>query len=388
MNKIILFVFCVPLLVKAQSLSSLNFASGYSAQSDILFVLKPVKLQNEVAVFFELRVQAATSSISDYQIAWEKRSTFTEKNSETLNIKADTLQKSEKVLKGKISFPRPSQDWYLLARVTGKVPESIWRYSLKIEDKYPVNGYLQGDDGPVMEPYARLNRKYKLVGSGSGKQLSVFYYKQNFPAGSPPFAERDVPVDRFLFADSTFRLNPGSEVSWKKEGLYLVQEDTTAAEGFSFRTVNENYPRYSRMDELTPPLIFITTQAEYNELLAANNEKPKFDKVILDITRDKDRAKNFMRSYFRRVELANMLFTSYKEGWKTDRGMIYLIYGPPDEVSRNEGNEIWYYKNFQARFTFVKSGSVYDPNLYVLLRDKRYTEKWYSTIDLWRKSRY
>jgi GWxTD domain-containing protein len=388
MNRIILLVLCFPVITGAQSLSSFNFASSYSTQSDIVFVAKQVKLQNEVAVFFELKVQTATASLSDYQVTWEKRNTSSEKVGELLSVKVDTLRRSEKVLRGKISFARSSQDWFLLIKVAGKVPESVWRYVLKIEDKYPVNGYVQTGDGPVLEPYVRLNVNYTLVGSGSGKPLSVFYYKQAFPAGSPPFAERGEPVDRFLFADSTFRLSPGSEVSWKKEGLYLVQEDTTLAEGFAFRAVNENYPRYARMDELTPPLIFVTTQVEYNQLVAANNEKPKFDKVILDITRDQERAKKFMRSYFRGVEVANALFTSYKEGWKTDRGMIYLIYGHPDEVSRNDNNEIWYYKNFQTRFTFVKSGSVYDPNLFVLLRDKRYTEKWYSIIDLWRKSRY
>ena len=108
----------------------------------------------------------------------------------------------------------------------------------------------------------------------------------------------------------------------------------------------------------------------------------------MDITGDRDRAKNFMRSYFRRVELANIYFSSYKQGWKTDRGMVYLIFGLPDEVSVNDGTETWFYKNTRTRFTFVRRGSVYDPHHSVLLRDKRFTEIWFSTIDLWRKSRF
>lgn len=106
------------------------------------------------------------------------------------------------------------------------------------------------------------------------------------------------------------------------------------------------------------------------------------------MTGDRDRAKTFMRNYFRRVELANNYFTSYKQGWKTDKGMIYLIYGLPDEVSINDGTETWYYKTARSRFTFVKRGSVYDPQNYVLLRHKRFAESWFSTIDLWRKSRF
>jgi hypothetical protein len=95
-----------------------------------------------------------------------------------------------------------------------------------------------------------------------------------------------------------------------------------------------------------------------------------------------------MRIYYRRVELTNQYFSSYKAGWKTDRGMIYLIFGLPDEVSVNDGNEVWYYKVTRTRFTFVKSGSVYDPDNYILLRDKKFMETWFSMVDLLRKSRF
>jgi hypothetical protein len=68
--------------------------------------------------------------------------------------------------------------------------------------------------------------------------------------------------------------------------------------------------------------------------------------------------------------------------------MVYLIFGVPDEISKNQGNEVWYYRSSNSRFTFVKAGSIYDADNYVLLRDKRFMEAWYSTIDLWRKSRF
>ena len=137
-----------------------------------------------------------------------------------------------------------------------------------------------------------------------------------------------------------------------------------------------------------PPLILITTPEEFNDLTNSKGEKAKFDKTILSITGDKDRARTFMKNFFHNIELANIYFSSYKEGWKTDRGMLYLIFGLPDEVSKNSGNEIWTYKNLNnTRFTFVKSGSVYDPENYVLLRDKHFTDVWFGTVDLCRKAR-
>ncbi len=137
-----------------------------------------------------------------------------------------------------------------------------------------------------------------------------------------------------------------------------------------------------------PPLILITAPDEFNELSNVKGEKAKFDKVILNITGDKERAKIFMKNFFHNIELANIYFSSYKEGWKTDRGMMYLIFGLPDEVSKNSGNEIWNYKNLNTKFTFVKSGSVYDPENYVLLRDKKFSDIWLSVVDLWRKGRF
>ena len=110
--------------------------------------------------------------------------------------------------------------------------------------------------------------------------------------------------------------------------------------------------------------------------------------MILDITNDKDRAKNFMRSYFKRVEYANLFFTSFKEGWKTDRGMIFIVFGAPDEVQVTGQQEIWSYKNPRQSFYFNKAGSVYSPDHFVLTRDSKFTENWYLTIDLWRKSRF
>ncbi len=37
------------------------------------------------------------------------------------------------------------------------------------------------------------------------------------------------------------------------------------------------------------------------------------------------------------------LFTSYKEGWKTDKGMIFIVLGPPDKVQRSKDREVWTY---------------------------------------------
>ena len=97
-----------------------------------------------------------------------------------------------------------------------------------------------------------------------------------------------------------------------------------------------------------------------------------------------------MRSYFRRVELANYYFTSYKEGWKTDRGMIYIIFGLPDEVFKFSDREVWNYNNasYKVTFNFAKSPTIFGPDNFVLIRQKKYQTTWYEVIDLWRNARF
>ncbi len=56
------------------------------------------------------------------------------------------------------------------------------------------------------------------------------------------------------------------------------------------------------------------------------------------------------RRYFEeRCEESNRYSTAYRESWQTDRGRVYIIYGPPDDIEsvifqgRHVPYEIWYY---------------------------------------------
>ncbi len=65
--------------------------------------------------------------------------------------------------------------------------------------------------------------------------------------------------------------------------------------------------------------------------------------------------------FFERIDHANRHFTeprSGQEGWRTDRGRVYIRNGPPDEIEKmpSEPNmptaEIWYYRKLQRRYIF------------------------------------
>jgi GWxTD domain-containing protein len=71
----------------------------------------------------------------------------------------------------------------------------------------------------------------------------------------------------------------------------------------------------------------------------------------------------FKHEHYRRLAYANNHFASSVPGWQTDRGHIYILYGPPDEIEsqpRTAGGstEIWLYRHMNgigdnASITFV-----------------------------------
>ena len=67
-----------------------------------------------------------------------------------------------------------------------------------------------------------------------------------------------------------------------------------------------------------------------------------------------------MEEYYIRVNYVNEYFNmSWKEGWETDFGMIYILFGPPDEIQRSNINsssssmyQVWYYNRLNKQFVF------------------------------------
>jgi GWxTD domain-containing protein len=66
-----------------------------------------------------------------------------------------------------------------------------------------------------------------------------------------------------------------------------------------------------------------------------------------------------MEEYYARVAYANRNFKQYMEGWKTDRGMVLIRFGLPQNVERHPFDseskpyEIWYYYDQNRQFIFV-----------------------------------
>jgi GWxTD domain-containing protein len=173
------------------------------------------------------------------------------------------------------------------------------------------------------------------------------------------------------------------------EGIYHFQLDTNQANGLTLFNFGDGYPKVQEVKQLIESLAYLATTAEYEELKNSTNQKLAVDNFWLDKAGNVDKARELIRVYYNRVFFANYYFTSFKPGWKTDRGMIFIIYGPPQSVKVSPNQEKWiYYKNnftTTVTFTFDHTPSPYAFDNFTLQRADTYDTYWRQAVDTWRR---
>ena len=386
MKKYLSFVFLIfSVSAFSQPLRDINYEYVYNPTAQVSLELRPVKESGSYVILYNLHVNDTSNLLNRYSIEWEGRSLLSDKEGTPLSLNDISFSRHTSGLQGRGTIDLSTAPKYIVGKVLDNTARRAWLFYTSLEPNYPMNNYLVRNGSVVTQTYIHTNDRVKL---GETRQSIVSFYDDNFPAAAPAFSVAQARVPRVMAVDSVFTIG-GEETSFPMKGLYLIQKDTSAVEGLAFRS-EEDYPQYSKVANLAGPFIYITTKQEYDRLEQTQGNKKAFDRVILTIAMDTDRARLLMRNYFRRVELANRYFTSYKEGWKTDRGMIYIIFGIPEQVYRFESREVWSYKNdhFDVSFTFTRSSSLFDPDNFVLIREKKYEDTWYEVIDLWRNARF
>ncbi|MFP8487748.1 GWxTD domain-containing protein [Gracilimonas sp. Q87] len=123
----------------------------------------------------------------------------------------------------------------------------------------------------------------------------------------------------------------------EKNNMYEVRD---------FAVKSQNYPNIKSPIELARPLYYLLNEKEYNEILAISDPdslKAAVDEFWLSNLNNSAEAKEIIKMYYERVVQANQQFSNFKEGWKTDPGMIYILFGPPSYVDEGFGEMSWFY---------------------------------------------
>jgi GWxTD domain-containing protein len=160
--------------------------------------------------------------------------------------------------------------------------------------------------------------------------------------------------------------------------------NASASRNCSFRI--ENFPMtITDIDKAVDQLIYVAKGDELDHIKEAETSEEKVNRFMQFWAKhdpDPKTVKNeLMEEYYTRIDYANRNFVSYTEGWRTDRGMVFVKFGPPQNIDRHpfDANskpyEVWYYYELNRQFVFIDDTGFGDYRL-------RYPE-----TDLWGRMR-
>lgn len=293
-----------------------------------------------------------------------------------------------------------------------KLTEGLYSMSVSIKDTRRGSAFIQNLD---VDKRNKTNRQNFLIFRNSsvipetensikkgdtvhvisqrnpGVTLRFYKYLPEIKLPPAPFSANlpEIPVMKdFVKIQQDSSLNNSIVTD---QGLYFVTAQEGSEEGYSFFTVSGGYPTVRKIDQLHYPVRYLTTKAEYDEISKSKYPKEKLDQFWIESAGTKDRARVLISSFYNRVEEANTFFSSYTEGWRTDRGMIHIVFGSPTKINRTKNSETWIYgeeeSNASLHFHFQKKESPWTDNLYVLNRDPLFKTHWERMVSSWRSGR-
>jgi len=237
---------------------------------------------------------------------------------------------------------------------------------------------------PVMYFYVEL---YGLtVGEGEENTYEFHYFVTNNDGDTvkniPPknkgiIASSQVEVggfnvialqhDVYFLNLSAVEHKTGKKISKRKKFyVHKPQKKGAVASETGLPDIDSYYSTLTK-DELDTEFKIIKYIADKNEMKIYKNleNTEAIRKFLTSFWRTRDKVKNLpigqsRRNYFQLANYSNQNYAAMrKEGWKTDRGRVLLIYGRPSEIERFPSSldrmpyVIWYYYELEGGAQFI-----------------------------------
>ena len=368
------FVFLQVFSVNAVNFSRVNVAWQYDVNFSVNMAHRVVR-SNEGNVIF-LRI--SSDSLSRWSFEFLVQDGYESESHRVVEPMAiDTMINASAQVLLRLSLPSMNENMFV---VKFSVPDKSYHYdvplkigSLSFPSIYPVD-----DAGlPIVDKY--INRSgFSWVGNDT---FLAMQYPESFLFADPPMAEMK-PMAPQVDLDTTFVF--GRDPEFEVDKFYTVLKDSMTSVGVTMLRVPAYFPKYRQLGELITSMLYLTSEQERKSILKSGNPKESFDSFWMNTYTTKVRARGAIRRYYNLIEQSNVLFTDFKPGWKTDRGMMFIVYGAPDEVYRTANTEEWYYDSGLA-FEFTIISTFFAPKTYTLRRSKDFEEQWYTQIAIFRR---
>lgn len=401
---ILLFVvtslFSVNLALAQKTLSSIDQALRYSLYSRLGLKIIPVKASKEsFKIQFVVEKIEENSVFNNFIFSYLLLNSYDQEilsDQTNLLTENDLKANSERhwIFEKTVEIPQNQKTAIALLTVLDTRQGDEYVFHIDLKSPYVLD---QPDFGAYYANEIAFDQNYLNKGESllfktvKSPSIHAFFYPMKFDVPFPPMETRpaDIPKELNVINMGDFLANIPKELN--EEGYYFFQTDTAASAGLLLKTTHESFPKVKDWEEMVQMVTYISTRKEHEALLLAEDKKRALDEYWINLARNPETAKELIRNYFRMVEFSNILFTDFKEGWKTDRGMVYIVMGPPQEVNFYLDREVWSYAGMDAtskiRFTFARAKTILSPHFYTLNRSRAYQPVWFKNISQWRSGR-
>ncbi|MFC2096398.1 GWxTD domain-containing protein [Bacteroidota bacterium] len=287
---------------------------------------------------------------------------------------------------------------YLLEIITSDLNRKSHQYTFRRIDRTKEISlldfafYNKSNDKIFANPFIKDDREFTIKNYKKNyDSLNVHFFSNDFIVPQPPYI-KDTTIETIEIPDTSWicYLDSINYQDFNREGIYYFTEDDNLDlnKGFSLFNFGKAFPIVQTPDDLAKPIVYLDSV----DLISDNDSTGKLTKLAVDNfwlgkANNLDKSKELLKIYYNRVMFANMYFTSYKEGWQTDRGMIYIIYGLPDYLFKSGEEERWIYNpegiGTGITFTFKYIETPFSFNHYELDREKLKVTGWDEAIKMW-----
>jgi GWxTD domain-containing protein len=366
-----------------------------SDSSTIYFAIKPSRL---------LYINSPTGFVSNVRIKYSLFNTIDDKipvDTTNFSFQFPQIADTARLIQGSIKIKTPFGRNYIAELVFNDVNRRAHNTSfLEIDRSYfttDQNFMLRSytDSMPIYTNYLESSKVF-YVNTNNNKATNTFvkYYRKETPLPPPPFSRTaiiDIPKP-----DTTFSIELANGTSGPLQltppGIYVVTTDTAQRFGLTILRTENAFPELTKPMDVLRPLRYLVSQWDYDKMAAKPDIKKEVDDFWLMVSANNNgRAREVLKNYYSGVRLANDLFTTTREGWKTDRGMILIIFGQPLSVYRGKDTETWLYStsgnNPATNYIFDRKPDGIAGYDYYLRRTELLKPAWYDMVENWRNGR-
>ncbi|MCP4458046.1 MAG: GWxTD domain-containing protein [Cytophagales bacterium] len=367
----LLFTGLISFWASALDLSRIDLSHQYDPDAPVKATYRVTESGGKITIF--LLIQADSIGLWTREYLVQKG--YSSEDHQNIFPTVRELFSDDQTWRGSISFTTPKSENLLILKLGGTDFNFYFDIPIKNgrDDFSPF--YPSAQDQPIISSFLNTNKLDWNVTD----PIHTTSYTENFDAADAPMNEMKALMPN-ISEDSTFFYEDSTRL--QDYHFYTFRVDSTSVSSITLLKTPPYYPTFRLISELMGPMKYITTEIEFKTLTQSNRPKRTFDEFWINTYGTKFRARNAIRKYYKSVEYANEYFTSFKQGWKTDRGMIFVVYGTPLEMYRTNTTETWVYE--KQEFEFLKISTLFAP-IFALRKDKKYEKDWYKEVGSLRK---